>query len=73
MQFIVDYDRVADALYIKLRDGRVAYSEEAAPGVIVDYDEKGEIIGIEVIGVSKRRLDLREIVLKGPEALAAMA
>ena len=67
------YDRVSDVLYIKLRDDKIVDSDEIAPGVIVDYNEKGDIVGIEVLWFSKRRLDLSKLVLRGPEALVAEA
>ncbi len=73
MEFIVKYDQVGDVLYIKLKDDKIVDSDEIAPGVIVDYNEKGDIIGIEVLHFSKRRLDLSKLVLKGPEALVAEA
>jgi len=73
MEFIVKYDRVGDVLYIKLRDDKIVDSDEVAPGVIVDYNEKGDIVGIEVLWFSKRRLDFSKLVLKGPEALVAEA
>jgi uncharacterized protein YuzE len=63
------YDRASDALYIKLKEGRVADSEEITPGVIVDYDEHGEVIGIEILQFSKKRIDLRRLVTEGPEAV----
>lgn len=73
VEFTVKYDRVGDVLYIKLRDDRVVDSDEIAPGVIVDFNEKGEVVGIEVLWFSKRRLNLTELVLRGPEALVAEA
>lgn len=47
-------DQEADALHFRLVDMPVAESDEIAPGVIVDYDESNQIIGIEVLGLSKR-------------------
>ena len=38
-------DEVADALHLQLVNDSVVESEEVAPGVIVDYDAAGEIIG----------------------------
>jgi len=73
MEFVVKYDCVGDVLYVKLRDDKIVDSEEVAPGVIVDYNEKGDIVGIEVLWFSKRRLDFSKLVLKGPEALVAEA
>ena len=73
MEFKVKYDRVADALYIRFKDDRVVDSEEAAPGIIVDYNENGEIVGIEILWFSKRKLDLVKLMTKGPEILVAEA
>jgi len=37
----ISYDRVADALYIKLKDDKVVYSDEVSPSIIVDFNDKG--------------------------------
>jgi uncharacterized protein YuzE len=47
-------DPEADALYLRLTDEPVEESEESAPGVVLDYDVRGEVVGIEVLGLSKR-------------------
>jgi uncharacterized protein YuzE len=47
-------DEEADALHLHLVDVPVAESDEIAPGVIVDYDESNQVVGIEVLGLSKR-------------------
>lgn len=54
----VTYDRETDILSIELRDGRCAESDEASPGVICDYDRAGNLLAIEILAVSKRKLDL---------------
>jgi uncharacterized protein YuzE len=33
-------DKEADALYLRLDDSKIIESEEVAPGVILDYNEK---------------------------------
>ncbi len=71
VEFSIKYDRAGDVLYIKLRDGKIVESEEIEPGVIVDYNEKGEIIGIEVLWFSRRKIDLSKLILRGPESLVA--
>ena len=73
MEIRVSYDRVADALYIKLKDDKIVDSDEIAPGVIVDFNDKGEIVGIEVLEFSRRDIDLKKLVVEGPEALVANA
>jgi uncharacterized protein YuzE len=47
-------DQEADALHLQLVDVPVIESEEVAPGVIVDYDESDQVVGIEVLYLSKR-------------------
>ncbi len=73
MEIRISYDRVADALYIRLRDDKVVDSDEVAPGVIVDFNDKGEIVGIEILGFSRRDIDLKKLVIEGPEALVISA
>jgi len=67
------YDRSSDALYIRIKENRIIDSEEVAPGVIIDYDEHGEIVGIEILGFSKRKIDLSRVVTEGPEAMVLEA
>ena len=47
-------DREADALYLTLTEGPASRSEEVAPGIIVDYDEQGRLVGVEVLYLSQR-------------------
>ena len=50
----VTVDREADALYMRLTDTRIHDSEEVKPGVILDYDEKNNLVGVEILRVSER-------------------
>jgi uncharacterized protein YuzE len=50
----VTVDKEADALYMRLSDTRIHDSEEVRPGVILDYDEKSNLVGIEILRVSER-------------------
>jgi uncharacterized protein YuzE len=52
MRLRVDED--ADALHLQLVDVPVAESEEVAPGVILDYDKSNQVVGVEVLYLSKR-------------------
>lgn len=47
-------DHQADALYLTLGDEAASESEEVAPGIIVDFDESGRAVGIEMLHLSKR-------------------
>ena len=50
----VTYDPEVDVLRIILRDVPVEESDEDKPGLILDYDEKGNVVGIEVLNASQR-------------------
>ena len=65
LEYIIKYDPGADALYVKLKEGKVADSEEVDEGVVVDYDDKGEVVGMELLEFSKKRIDLGELIVKG--------
>lgn len=45
----VAYDPEADAAYIRFSTGKVEESEEVSPGIVLDYDEAGHIVGMEVL------------------------
>jgi uncharacterized protein YuzE len=48
------YDSEVDILSVLLSDAPVAESDQDKPGVILDYDAGGNIVGFEVLDASKR-------------------
>ncbi len=50
----IEYSKEADAIYVYFKEEFVAKSKEIEDGVVVDFDEKGQLIGIEVLDVSQR-------------------
>ena len=60
----VQYDPSADAMYLPLTDGVVADSDEVRDGVVLDYDEAGRVIGIEVLNLSRRADNPREMAFE---------
>ncbi len=57
-------DQAADALYLTIDDSPVVESQEVAPGVVLDFNVRGEVVGIEVLGLSNRaeKLNLKELL-----------
>jgi uncharacterized protein YuzE len=50
------YDPEADAMFVWFRPEGVesARTEEVSPGIMLDFDSEGRVIGIEVLDVSER-------------------
>lgn len=47
-------DKETDALYLRLNDTEIVESEEIQPGIILDFDKNGRVVGIEVLALSTR-------------------
>ncbi|MCX6842199.1 MAG: DUF2283 domain-containing protein [candidate division WOR-3 bacterium] len=47
-------DKESDALYLRLDETAVVESEEVQPGVVLDYDAAGNMVGVEILNLSKR-------------------
>ena len=50
-------DKEADAIYLNLTDRAIKDSAEVADGIVVDYDDEGRIVGVEILDASKRTGD----------------
>ena len=51
-----------DSMYIDLSSKKSADSREVSPGVVLDYDSEGNLVGIDIDNASKK-LDLNELIL----------
>ena len=51
---LVKYDKEVDVVYIQFSEKKVTESDEDKPGIILDYDDEGNIVGIEVLEASKK-------------------
>jgi uncharacterized protein YuzE len=50
----VKYDQEVDVLTIQLSNAPVEESDQDKPGVILDYDKDGNIVGLEILNASKQ-------------------
>ena len=60
----IEYDPKADAMYIRLAAGTVADSDEVRPGVVLDFDADGRVLGIEMLDVSQLADNPREMAFE---------
>ena len=51
-------DKEADVLYSRLDDSAIVESEEVSPGVVLDDNESNEVVGVEMLYLSKRSSNL---------------
>ena len=54
----IQYDNETDSIYVRFSDKTVIESEEKESGVIIDYDDKNEIVAIEILKVSTHPYDI---------------
>ena len=58
----VNYDPRTDTLSVILKDdARVAESDEDKPGVILDYDDRGDLVSLEILDASQRVTEAHKI------------
>jgi len=59
----IRYSQDVDVLYIRLRDNAIEESDEIAKDIIADYDEDGNVVGIEILWASERA-DIGQLVIQ---------
>lgn len=59
------YDEKVDALYLRLDDSQIVESEEIKDGIVFDYNQEDQVVGIEILEISKRvpLLELKKVQL----------
>ena len=50
----VHFDEKADALYVRFDESKITESEEVRPGIILDFHDQNQVVGIEILSVKKR-------------------
>ena len=61
------FDEEADAVYLRLDDSPIVESEEASPGIILDFNQDEQVVGVETLQVRRRdpQANLRQIQIEG--------
>ena len=58
----VTYDARTDTVTVTFREGAtIAESDEGRSGAILDYDERGELVSLEVVDASSRITEPRKV------------
>ena len=47
-------NKESDSLYLRLDESRIVESEEVKPGIILDFDENDQVVGVEFLSISSR-------------------
>ena len=50
----IKYDKEVDIIYITLSEEDIEESIENKPGVIIDYDKNGNVVGLEILQASEK-------------------
>ena len=65
----IEYDKDADAMYIRLRQGELGRTKEVDANTLLDLDKNGKLLGIELLDVRKRLPEtLDNVHIKGLHA-----
>lgn len=62
----VNFDAEADALYVRFSETDISETVEVRPGVMLDYDAEGKIVGLEILDAHKNlaNADLKRLALE---------
>jgi uncharacterized protein YuzE len=47
-------DKENDALYLRLDEEKIIESEEVQPGIVLDFNTNGKVVGVEFLNISQR-------------------
>ena len=57
----ITYDQEVDILRIVLSDADIEESDEDKPGIVIDYDDHGNVVSLEILDASSRMTDPRTL------------
>lgn len=48
------FDEQADAIYLRLDESEIVESEEVQPGIVLDFNARNQVVGLEILRVKER-------------------
>ena len=63
------FDKIANALYIRFSSEKISNSDKIAEGIIIDYGKNENIVGVEILNFTERKLNLNDLVQMNIEEL----
>ena len=57
------YSQDANAIYIRLKEDHIHNTDKVTEDIIMDFDDKGNVIGIEILSASEKA-DIRELIVQ---------
>ncbi|MFQ6027859.1 MAG: DUF2283 domain-containing protein [Dehalococcoidia bacterium] len=69
----VTYDAETDTLTIRLKEVHISESDELQEGMIADFDTKGNIVGLEILGASVRVTEPQTMVFESMKSASGDA
>jgi uncharacterized protein YuzE len=65
-------DQESDAIYLRLDESKIVESEEVSPSVMLDFNAENQVVGVEILHLSKRApsLEAGKLVFETTPALA---
>jgi len=66
-------DQEADALYLRLDESKIVASEEVSPGIVLDFNAENQMVGVEILHLSRRTpsVDTEKLVFETVPGIAA--
>jgi len=63
------FDKMTNTLYIRFSSEKILNSDEIAEGIIIDYGKNDNIVGVEILNFTDRKLNLNDLVQMNSEEL----
>ena len=56
------FDKLANALHIRFSSEKISNSDEIADGIIIDYGKSENVVGVEILKFTERKLNLTDLI-----------